>query len=470
MNNNKRNFLLGLVFWFLAFFFGYTFKKEGGLMAIQPKKNNSFINNENEVTQRLKELDKQFAKKANKDTNVFAKKTYGTYESAAVLSAIGNQENPRPEVIGFHQTNEATKYEGRDSVAFYTSNKGTNPTVVVNSGIIQYSPLSVHVIGITVANFNKILPGMLIDTYHTPNRYTSIVDHIDVSTQTIFIKDGWYEVKEGGSKIAVIPPNGAGFDVNRITKIWGINNNVYLRKGESTEAGIAEEIGLFNEAGADLSGIDVVNFKAQSNFGIKVRKAKSAPSGFVYGYYAMDSGISFMSEATNEDQNFLRSEVKGDVHKGFLVHANGTQSKLRLKAAIFVNGNVKFSSESQRVFILNKTVEELFRIPSPKGKSGELIFLMNVGTATSIIRINNDDGSIVSGKGNPSFNLSPNSSAVLISDGNSWYQQNFNNTIVKSGTPNVAPQFIGQEYLDATNKKVYKAFGTSSTSDWVVLN
>ncbi|MEY2194019.1 hypothetical protein AB7942_14960 [Neobacillus sp. BF23-41] len=470
MIQEKRNFLLGIVFWFLAFFFGYTFKKEGGFMAIQPENKNSVINNDKVVSQRLIELDKQISQKANKHTNVFAKKTYGTYETAAVLSAIGNQENPRPEVIGFYQTKEATKYAGRDSVAFYTSNKGMNPTAVVKSGMIQYGSLSVRVIGITVANFNKILPGMMIDTYHRPNRYTSIVHRIDVATQTIFIKDGWYEVKEGGSTIAVTPPNNAGFDVNRITKIWGINNNVHLLKGESTDTGVAEEIGLFNEAGADLSGIDVVNFKAKANFGIKVRKAKKASSGFAYGYYAKDSENSFMSEATNEAQNFLRSEVNGDVNKGFLVHANGTQSKLRLKAVVFVDGNVTFTSESQRVFILNKRVEELFRIPTPKGKSGELIFLMNVGSATSILRINNDDGSIVASKGARSFNLSPNSSVVLISDGDSWYQQNFNNTIVKSGTPRLAPQFIGQEYLDSTNKKVYKAFGTSSTADWVVLN
>lgn len=39
-----------------------------------------------------------------------------------------------------------------------------------------------------------------------------------------------------------------------------------------------------------------------------------------------------------------------------------------------------------------------------------------------------------------------------------------------SGAPSVAPDFIGQEYLDTTNKKLYKAFGVNSTSDFVVLN
>jgi hypothetical protein len=38
------------------------------------------------------------------------------------------------------------------------------------------------------------------------------------------------------------------------------------------------------------------------------------------------------------------------------------------------------------------------------------------------------------------------------------------------GAPVAAPIILGQEYLDTTNKKAYKAFGTSSISDWVLLN
>jgi hypothetical protein len=45
--------------------------------------------------------------------------------------------------------------------------------------------------------------------------------------------------------------------------------------------------------------------------------------------------------------------------------------------------------------------------------------------------------------------------------------------IVGSGAPSspVVPTMIGQEYLDVTNKKCYKAFSiTNSVSDWVLLN
>lgn len=42
----------------------------------------------------------------------------------------------------------------------------------------------------------------------------------------------------------------------------------------------------------------------------------------------------------------------------------------------------------------------------------------------------------------------------------------------KTGTtaPTTTPYYIGQEFIDTTNKKVYKAAGTSSTADWALLN
>ena len=38
------------------------------------------------------------------------------------------------------------------------------------------------------------------------------------------------------------------------------------------------------------------------------------------------------------------------------------------------------------------------------------------------------------------------------------------------GSPTSIPSKIGDEYMDLTNKKMYKAFGIVSISDWVILN
>ena len=37
------------------------------------------------------------------------------------------------------------------------------------------------------------------------------------------------------------------------------------------------------------------------------------------------------------------------------------------------------------------------------------------------------------------------------------------------GVPNFKPRFIGQDYLDLTNKKKYISFGNLNTSDWVAI-
>jgi hypothetical protein len=39
-----------------------------------------------------------------------------------------------------------------------------------------------------------------------------------------------------------------------------------------------------------------------------------------------------------------------------------------------------------------------------------------------------------------------------------------------NAAPNFAPGYVGQDYMDLTNKKAYKAFGTSASTDWVILN
>lgn len=48
----------------------------------------------------------------------------------------------------------------------------------------------------------------------------------------------------------------------------------------------------------------------------------------------------------------------------------------------------------------------------------------------------------------------------------------YNVPCCKTGTtaPDTAPDYVGQEYLDTAQKKLYKAFGTTDASDWVLLN
>ena len=45
-----------------------------------------------------------------------------------------------------------------------------------------------------------------------------------------------------------------------------------------------------------------------------------------------------------------------------------------------------------------------------------------------------------------------------------------NNILTGSGAPSVAPDFVGQLYIDSTNKHVYVSVATSDSGDWENVN
>lgn len=38
------------------------------------------------------------------------------------------------------------------------------------------------------------------------------------------------------------------------------------------------------------------------------------------------------------------------------------------------------------------------------------------------------------------------------------------------GAPTFVPKKVGDEYLDLTNEKLYKSFGVTDLSDWILIN
>jgi len=514
-----------------------------------------------DLNTRLGLVDAQLAENASHQK--ISSKTYGTFDTAAVVGIIGNEpiNNPSIQVLGVYSAQEASNYSGRDTVSLYISNRSSIPTVTVNSGVITYTANTVSISGITVGNLAKVLPGMLIDTYHNPNRYTSIVDSVDVANQIITVKVGWYLVQTGGSSTPSIPPNSIGFDINRTTKIWGINNNVFLEVGDSAKTGVAEEIGLFNHTSDGiLSGVDLVNFSSKADFGFMAHPAAGNPNGFSRGYVSDSADSGFQGISAVSGNLILESLLNGDsIGSGFRITNSGVLSKLKLNASVFGNGATTYSDIATKIYFINKTLIEDFVLPTPIGKSGETIIVVNSGVAQATLKT--ESGNIVVGVGTTSVGILPMTVAIFVSDNSSWHAISgaFDNykgyfkqsggtisgdvsingalfasagaeigsttvagtsfvdfhssgsnidydvrlsvsggsaTIVGQGVyniscgvgratvnsqtivtiktgisaPTTAPDVIGQEYLDTTNKKSYKAFGISSSSDWVILN
>lgn len=371
---------------------------------------------------------------------VWAKNTFGTFENAAVLSAIANNPNPRPQVLGITSTQQLSEYSNRDSVAGYISNRSTLPTVMVETGTVTYSNLSVQITGVTVANLDKVKPGMIIDTLHTPNKWSTIVESVDVENQIITIKDGWYEVKTGGSALPSLPPNDIGFYINQVTKIWGLNLNVFLYPNDKTASGVANEVGIFNEkAGASLGGYDFVNFGSVNGaYAIRARKATNALGTFTDALIAQFSNRAVLAEdVTDAAVRARRTKI------GLMYEANSasdasavlvTDTGGGLAHEISGIGRLKSQSYQNKVWadtvstvdfkqaylhILTAAASSTYNVISPTLMTGRNIRIFPFQNIT--LSISGTGNFVKSGGDSPTLALSSKVAVELYSDGINWY-------------------------------------------------
>ena len=67
-------------------------------------------------------------------------------------------------------------------------------------------------------------------------------------------------------------------------------------------------------------------------------------------------------------------------------------------------------------------------------------------------------------------NTTPDKTLWIKSQGN--YYPVLTRNFLKQGTsaPAITPEYVGQQFIDTSAKKVYVATGTSSSLDWTILN
>lgn len=397
--------------------------------------------------------------------DVFRKETFGIFEDATALGVIANRGNDaRPQVLGVLSSQQLSEYGNRDSVGIYVSNSGRAGMVNHTGGEITYFATSVRVTGATVQDLDKIKPDSVIDTKHSP-RFTSLVDYVDMETQTIHVKDGWYMITAGGSQNPSLPANNVGFDINRITKVWSVNSNVFLRTNEPTQSGVNMELGVFNQFGLptidyDIGGIDLVNFEKQSKFGFKARPAGSGATikeNFLYGFEDYYSSTSFMARHDDREKFALRSAFNGNtLTDGFELRADGRQSKLKLRATVYTNGNTNVGSLDNKILLINKTVKEDFFLPTPSSERvGEVMYAVNAGTEEIDFKLS--AGNIIVNEISASgASLLPKSSCTFVCDGSNWFavggswrQRNINHYILAAGAPTQSAKFVGQIYIES---------------------
>lgn len=122
--------------------------------------------------------------------------------------------------------------------------------------------------------------------------------------------------------------------------------------------------------------------------------------------------------------------------------------------------NFAFSDEDAAAS-WNNGHPELWRVPDVwRKEDGEQRVVVDLNPASLTPTVWKD----ISGQGNDipyvPFDSNPNECEMA------YENMGFPDTIIGTDAPAVAPNFIGQRYIDTTNKAEYTAFGTSNASDW----
>ena len=233
--------------------------------------------------------------------HVVQSNTYGTLNSAATHAIMSNANDAWVSVLGIrtNRPEDFTWYNNRDSVSSYIENSATN-------NYIDFDGVTYDKKGVTIPSLTKdydIPINSIIDTKHSPY-YSGIVKNVDYETKYIEIYKGWY--KFGGTKdLGQIPPSGIGLTINKITKIWNSNWNLFFPKNTPHTAGCSLEIGVHNhQAFTDnKDGLDIISAGSYgANTGIIIRSTQNG--NWYRGVHSQKSNVGLDGE---ENDITLRS-------------------------------------------------------------------------------------------------------------------------------------------------------------------
>lgn len=391
-----------------------TWLKDGTIANIINKELFNSLNDKiNNIFNNLpyKKYEKQKLSGEEKNTifegkTIFSGNTYGTYENACPLSAITGEEKPLVQVLGT-DTYGLSKYENRDSVAFYYHNKGDNSFSLNLANVTFNYDGCILPLGIDTS---KIKEGMIIDTLTEP-KCVGIVKKVEGSVITLV--DGWYNIvpSVGGARTT---PTGTTCIINPKYKVWGMNGNVFINEG--VKSGVNAELGVFCSHGniVDTGGIDLINFEKSTHFGYR---ARGRSIGFQRGYISEKSGIHF--EGQNSDPTKTLIQAVNDDNSVFTIKNNGELSTLRvvvqtISTSTTLGGNVTVGLISGS----NVTVS----LPTPQ--RGKIISFYSLGTGNKILaqqgqtivfpNVSHQEIPLTISSGRHGY-------CQLVSDGTNWY-------------------------------------------------
>lgn len=222
------------------------------------------------------------------------------------------------EILSVLNEADLAVYTDRDAVSLFADILGPAPTLTLTNATYT-STTVVPATAISSNNIKKLRVGMIIDTAHSPTKYSGFVTGWASNGASITV-EGWY-LANGTGQGASTPPGTATAYVNPITKIWAHNANVLLDGSSHATAATGFELGIVDNKSASSAavggshytwGFDAVNLglgKVQAFFiargsgfvGLRVDNADNA-------LYYRGTGNVLQSIRGNESSVIIRSD------------------------------------------------------------------------------------------------------------------------------------------------------------------
>ena len=347
-----------------------------------------------------------------------SKKTYGRFETAAVMSVIANTDNPIPEVLGTDTFGLAT-YTNRDSVSLYTANYGEGPALTIREGMIYTSNSAIIPEDMDI-DMDIIKVGMIVDVGENVNQDWCVGIISEINNRELIMEDGFYLVRNDGvTPKYTTPLDGAPIKIQMTNKVWVINSNLFVNPG--CQAGANMELGVLANHTAidDVGGIDIINMRQQTHYGVKVR---GATHSFNEGYVSSGNGVHFVGKQTDPYTPLLRGI--DDNGRIFDISTSGILSKQAYTARVYNSSNI-IDNNVGVAFVSGNYVN--LELPLASDNPGRIIEIVSIGTE-NVLTAKSGNGIVTPDVNQQQISISIQEgkkmrSVRIVSDGGyAWYQ------------------------------------------------
>lgn len=308
---------------------------------------------------------------------------YGNEDSATGFAVrlypSGSDFNSAAEVLGVTNETDISIYTDRDAVSFFADVLAPPPTLTLTNATYTATTV-VPASAISAANIKLLRKGMIIDTAHSPTKYSGFITDFAANGTSITV-EGWY-LANGTVQSASTPPGTATAYVNPFTKVWAHNANVLMDASSHASAMTGFELGLVDNKEASTAatggshyvwGFDAVNlgtYKVQSFFvargsGFVGLRVDDADTGL---YYTGGTNI-FDSYISNQRSALLRADGTMELGKQNTaatwyadIHTSGNNESVNdYDARIQVSGGTTTDGSATVTFFATNTDTQILR-------------------------------------------------------------------------------------------------------------